>query len=140
MIVEDIQLYSPLERLIESCMLIDSDNLTHYIPLTVGYPEVTTEFIIILAGHFNFAYKGKLSSINESCFFSLIDKLSLIIPSKKLRIIRMVFRPLGVYPLVRLSDVAAKEWTTMPLFPAKDIFGSAILDLESILYSLDNKY
>lgn len=137
--IDHLTLDKTLNQWINSCNVIKSVNFLDFIPKTIGFPEATPELIIILNGHLNVSYNEKLYDINESCFFTFIDKPIVITPSSSIHIIKISFHSYGVYPLLQLTGIASKELTNSPIIFARDLFGSELQTLEQKLFESNNK-
>lgn len=132
--VEKLNLDETLNKWVESCSVIESENFLSFIPQTLGFPEATPELIIILKGHLNIFYKEQSYQISKSCVFTFIDQPILIRPSSNLHFIKITFHPLGVFPLVKLSGISSTELTYNPIILAEDLFGNELRILESKLF------
>ena len=136
--IEKLYLSEIISQWIESCVVIESTDFLSYIPQTLGFPEATPEFIIILNGHLNVSYGTKSYNINNSCLFTFIDKPILITPSSNIHVIKITFRSFGVFPLVKLSGTASKELISSPIILAHDLFGDEIRVLEEKLFDCNS--
>lgn len=139
MIVEKLYLEQSLNQFIENCYHIESTDFNYYVPQTIGYPEATPEFIIILKGHLEVKYNQSTFTINKSCLFTFIDKPIIVKPSSKIKFIRITFKTLGVFPLAKLTGLSCHALTSTPVILCKHIFESAITQLEHSLMMSSHK-
>jgi len=132
--IKQLQLNESLNQWITSCTVIESNNFHQYVPQAIGFPEATPELFIFFSGHLDVYYGDQFYQTRKSCVFTYIDKLMMVVPSQSIHCIRITFRPLGVFPFVKLSGVSSSELTQSPVFSAKDLFGKCIRTLEQKLF------
>lgn len=132
--IKSLNIPGPSSQWIDSSVVIKSENFHDFVPQTIGFPEASPELIILLSGQLSISYDDKIFEVNKSCLFTFIDKPIVIIPSSNVHIIKIAFRPLGVFPLVKLSAISSRELTHSPILLAEDIFGDDIRRLEHQIF------
>ncbi|MEQ8714708.1 MAG: helix-turn-helix domain-containing protein [Cyclobacteriaceae bacterium] len=133
--VRPLQISPLLGQYVQYIQLVENDHTDALPFVTFGYPEATSELLIVLAGSFTLSYRNHQYQISESCCFTFIEEPSKITVSEKFRFIRIVFKPLGVLPLVRLSGLAAKELISKPVIGVSEFLDSSSCQLISIISS-----
>lgn len=137
MLLEKLDIDNSLKHFISSCHYIESKEFHNHVPKTIGYPEATPELIILLEGKLKVTYKLKSFNIDKSCFFTFIDSPIIVEPSSNIKIIKLVFKPLGVFPLTKLTKLSSKELIDSPILLVENLFSTKFKELEKNLLNAD---
>lgn len=128
-ITHQLQIATALGQYIQDIQLVENDASDPSPFVTFGYPEATPELLIVLSGSLTLSYRHHQYHIAESCCFTFIEEPSKVTTSEKFRFIRMLFQPLGVLPIVRLSGLTAKELITKPVIGVSEFSDQSICQL-----------
>jgi AraC-like DNA-binding protein len=120
-----------LDHYVSDIQLVEAD-LSDPVPfVTYGYPEATAELLIVLSGGLLLSYRNNDYRVDESCCFTFIEEPSKVTVSQDFSCIRVVFKPLGVLPLVGLTGLSSQELISKPIIGVSEFVNPSISRLIS---------
>ncbi|GEM_PF-6008060 len=137
--VQPLNVPADLRSLVDEIQWVTSKETDLRSFTTFGYPEATSELLIIKSGGLTLSYRNNDYHVSESCCFTFIEEPSRVVVSKEFSFFRVVFKPLGVMPLVSLTGLSPEQLILHPVIELSDFENTSLKSTLAQALAISNK-